>query len=74
MLGGATLIAYGAGMSAMLVAITGLVALGRDRLLRRLSASTGRVQRVAGGLLALAGVVQIAYYLLWLGGWGTLTG
>lgn len=42
--------------------------------LQRLSSSTGSVQRVAGALLALAGVVQITYYLFWLGGWHALAG
>jgi cytochrome c-type biogenesis protein len=73
-LGGATLLAYATGMSATMVAITGLAALGRGQLLRRLSTATGSIQRVAGALLALAGVVQIAYYLFWLGGWQVLAG
>lgn len=71
---GATLLAYAAGMSAAMIAVTGLAALGRDRLLGLLSASTGRVQRIAGALLALAGVVQILYYLFRLGGWAALAG
>jgi cytochrome c-type biogenesis protein len=64
----ATLVAYAAGMSAMMVAVTGLAALGRGQVLRRLSASTGRVQRVAGGLLVVAGVSQVVYWYVWLGG------
>jgi cytochrome c-type biogenesis protein len=71
--GAATLVAYAAGMSAMMIAVTGLAAVGRDQVIRRLSASTGRLQRGAGVLLALAGVTQILYYLFWLGGWASLT-
>lgn len=54
-----TLGAYAAGMVAMMLLVTGLSALGRDRLLRALSRSTGRLSQVAGALLALAGVAQI---------------
>lgn len=70
--GAATLVAYAAGMSAMMIAVTGLAAVGRDQVIRRLSASTGRLQRVAGVLLAVAGVTQVLYYLFWLGGWASL--
>jgi len=51
--------AYAAGMAAIMLLVTALSALGRDRALRMLSRSTGRVSRVAGALLALAGVAQI---------------
>lgn len=73
-LGAATLLAYAGGMSAVLVAVTVLASLGRDRLLRVLSRSTGRVERVAGVLLALAGAVQVGLYLFWLGGLAALAG
>jgi cytochrome c-type biogenesis protein len=67
-LGAATLMAYAGGMSVMMIGVTGLASVGRDQVLRRLSASTGRIQRVAGGLLVLAGVAQVVYWLYWLGG------
>jgi len=63
-----TLGAYAGGMGAMMVGVTGLAAVGRDQVLRRLSASTGRIQRVAGGLLVVAGIAQIVWWLFWLGG------
>lgn len=58
----ATLGAYAAGMAVVMLAVTGLSALGRDAVLRRLTRSTGRVTRVAGVLLALAGIAQIYLY------------
>lgn len=73
-LAAATLLSYGAGMGAMMVAVTGAAALGREQVVRRLSASTGRLERAAGVLLALAGVTQVLYYLFWLGGWAALAG
>jgi cytochrome c-type biogenesis protein len=72
-LGAATLAAYAAGMAAMMVAVTGFAAFGRDQVLGRLSASTGRIQRVAGTLLVLAGVTQVVYYLCWLDGLAQLS-
>jgi cytochrome c-type biogenesis protein len=54
-----TLGAYAAGMVAMMLVVTALSALGRDRLLRVLSRSTGTLSRASGALLALAGVAQI---------------
>lgn len=51
--------AYAAGMVVVMVFVTGLSALGREQTLKLLSRSTGRLSRVAGGLLALAGVAQI---------------
>jgi len=59
----ATFAAYAAGMSVLMIAVTLLSALGRDALLRRLSASTGRVTRLAGAVLIVAGVVQIYFFL-----------
>lgn len=64
----ATLGAYAGGMSLLMVGVTALAALGRDGVLRRLSANTGRVTRVAGALLVLAGVVQTLVYLFYFGG------
>lgn len=67
---GAVLIfaAYAGGMAVLMILLTTLVAVGRDGLVNRLSANTGRVTRVAGGLLVLAGVAQIYVYLFRFGG------
>ena len=65
-----TLGAYAAGMATLMVAVTLVSAVGRAGLLRALSRNTGRVSRVAGALLALAGVAQIYLFVFdfdWLG-------
>jgi cytochrome c-type biogenesis protein len=62
--------AYAAGMATLMIAVTLLSAVGRAGLLRTLSRNTGRVSRVAGALLALAGVAQIYLFVFdfdWLG-------
>jgi cytochrome c-type biogenesis protein len=62
--------AYAAGMATLMVAVTLLSAVGRAGLLRTLSRNTGRVSRIAGSLLALAGVAQIYLFVFdfdWLG-------
>jgi cytochrome c-type biogenesis protein len=67
----ATLGAYAAGMSLLMVAVTVASALGRDALLRRLP-DPGRVSRAAGALLALAGVAQIYLFVFAFDGLATL--
>ncbi|WP_435194460.1 cytochrome c biogenesis CcdA family protein [Natronomonas sp. EA1] len=67
----AVLGAYAAGMVSLMLGVTFLSALGRDSLLRLLSRESGRVTRVAGALLALAGLAQIYLYVFdfdYLGG------
>lgn len=64
--------AYAAGMSLLMLAVTLLAALGRAAILRRLSASTGRLTRVAGVVLVLAGLVQLYYFLFVFDGLATL--
>ena len=59
--------AYAAGMAALMLLVTGLVAAGHDRLLRRLSGRNDLVGRAAGGLLVAAGLAQIGFYLVWTG-------
>jgi cytochrome c-type biogenesis protein len=54
---------YAAGMATLMVAVTLLAAVGRAGLLHTLSRNTGRVSRVAGALLALAGVAQIYLFV-----------
>jgi cytochrome c-type biogenesis protein len=69
-----TLGAYAAGTSVPMVGVTLLSALGRDTLLRRLSANTGRLSRAAGVVLAVAGAVQLYYYLVVFDGLAHLVG
>jgi len=64
----ATLGAYAAGMSLLMIAVTALSALGKGTVLRRLSRNTGLVARVAGVLLVAAGAVQIYLFLFRFGG------
>lgn len=59
----ATFAAYAAGMSVLMILLTGLTAVGRDQVHRRLSRNTRLINRVAGGVLALAGVYQIYLFL-----------
>lgn len=67
-----TLLAYALGMSVVMIAITAGAALGRDLLVRRLAAQTGRIQRVAGALLIVAGFAQVYFFLFWYDGLATL--
>jgi cytochrome c-type biogenesis protein len=54
--------AYAAGMSAVLVVVTGVSAVGSSSLVSALAGHTERIYRVAGGLLALAGAAELYYY------------
>lgn len=67
-LGAATLGAYAAGMSTVMVGITVAAGLGREAILRRISRETGRIERIAGGLLVLAGIAQLYFFLFRFGG------
>lgn len=62
-MGALTLIAYAAGMSVLMVALTVLAGLGRSTILRRFSRQTGRISRAAGVLLIGAGLLQIYLFL-----------
>jgi len=55
--------AYAAGMVVLLVGVTVLTALGKDTILRRITANTRLVTRLAGGALVVAGIVQIYWFL-----------
>ncbi|ARS91339.1 cytochrome c biogenesis CcdA family protein [Natrarchaeobaculum aegyptiacum] len=71
--GGATIAlltvgAYAAGMATMLVAVTAVIALGRDSLLRRAVPRGPLLERAAGALLIAAGVVQLYLFLFPYGG------
>jgi cytochrome c-type biogenesis protein len=51
-----------------MVGVTVAASLGRDVLVRRLAARAGLIQRVAGGLLIVAGVYQLYLFLFEFGG------
>jgi cytochrome c-type biogenesis protein len=55
--------AYAAGMSLLMMGLTILAALGRDTALTWFSGRTELIYRAAGGLLILAGIVQIYFFL-----------
>ena len=59
----ASLGSYLLGMSLLMVGLTLATALGRDALVRTLHPDIERLPRIAGVLLALAGVVQIYLFL-----------
>lgn len=61
--GVATLAAYAGGMSALMVAVTLLSALGRDAVLGRIPRLAGRTSRVAGVVVVLAGLLQIYFFV-----------
>jgi len=46
-----------------MIGVTALAGLGREALLRRLSRHAGRIERVAGVLLAVAGLAQLYLFL-----------
>lgn len=56
--------AYAAGMVVLMVAVTLLTALGKGAIVRRLSTNSQRVTRVAGVVLAGAGVVQLYFFVV----------
>lgn len=55
---------YAAGTMSLLVVVTLLTALGRDLLVRQLAAGSERIRQVAGGVLVLAGLVQLYYFFV----------
>lgn len=55
--------AYALGMSVLMVGVTLASAVGRAGALRVVTRNTGRINRTAGALLALAGVAQIYLYV-----------
>ncbi len=63
LLGGATVfVAYAAGMSLVLTAITVTMAFGKDRLVRFVRGSARYVSRISGGILIVAGLFIIWYW------------
>ncbi len=63
-----TFVAYGAGMSSLLLGITIVVAIGRQSLLSRLRAAMRYVNRVSGAILLMAGS-----YIVWFW-WTNISG
>lgn len=55
-------VAYGLGMSVVLLGITVVLALGKSSLVQRLRHSGGSINRVAGGLLVLAGLFIVWFW------------
>lgn len=70
----ASLGSYLLGMSLLMVGLTLATALGRDALVRALTPDLDRLPRVAGLLLALAGVVQVYLFLFRYDGLALLFG
>lgn len=66
--------AYTAGMCSLLVSVTILTAIGRGSLLRRIAPEGGRLKRLAGGLLVVAGTAQLYLFLVTYGGVQRLVG
>lgn len=56
--------AYAAGMVSLLVAVTLATALGKDALVRRVTTRSQTVTRVAGGVLVVAGIVQLYFFFV----------
>jgi len=67
-LAAAMFVAYALGMVLLMFLVTGLAALGRDTVLRSISRRSGLLSRVAGVVIAAAGVLQIYLYLFRFGG------
>jgi cytochrome c-type biogenesis protein len=66
--------AYAAGMSVLMIAVTVAAAVGRQALLRTLSANTRLISRLGGVVLVIAGIVQIYYFLFVFNGLSLLFG
>lgn len=63
---------YVVGMSALLIGLTVLSAIGRDAALRRLSRNVDRIRRLSGVLLMAAGIAQLYLFFFRYGGLGRL--
>ncbi len=64
--------AYAAGMSVLMLGVTLASALGKQALIGRLSMGSGRITRVAGVVLVIAGLVQIHFFIFEFNGLQTL--
>ncbi|MFB6301207.1 MAG: cytochrome c biogenesis CcdA family protein [Halobacteriales archaeon] len=63
-----TLGAYATGMVGLMIGVTLLSSLGRDRIIRHLTGSADRLSRIAGVLLVAAGIIQVYLFLFRYGG------
>lgn len=61
--GVATFLVYGLGMSVLLVAVTLALALGKHTLVNRLRRGSAHVNRIAGGILLLAGIYIVYFWI-----------
>lgn len=68
----ATLLAYAAGMSVLMIVVTALTALGRDTLVRTMSRRAGTITRASGALLVVAGLVQLYFFIFEFDGLATV--
>lgn len=69
-----TLSAYALGMVTLLVGVTVAAALGAERVTSLVGAASGRIDRVAGGLLVVAGAAQLYLFYFRFGGRALLVG
>jgi cytochrome c-type biogenesis protein len=69
--GVATFLVYGLGMSTLLLLVTLAVATGKQALVGRLRRSSQHVNRIAGGVLVLAGISIVVFWVSTLAGDGT---
>jgi cytochrome c-type biogenesis protein len=69
--GVATFVVYGLGMSALLLLVTFALALGKRAVVTWLRRSSRHVNRIAGGILVLAGTYIIVFWASTLAGGGT---
>jgi cytochrome c-type biogenesis protein len=69
--GTATFLVYGLGMSTLLLGVTLAIAFGKQALIGWLRRSSRHVDRVAGGVLVLAGLYIVGFWATTLAGDGT---
>ncbi|MEX2487511.1 MAG: cytochrome c biogenesis protein CcdA [Nitriliruptoraceae bacterium] len=58
-----TFLVYGAGMAVLLLAVTVAIAFGKQALIGHLRRASAHVGRVAGGILALAGIYIVVFWV-----------
>jgi cytochrome c-type biogenesis protein len=66
-----TFLVYGLGMSVLLLVVTLSLALGKHALVGRLRRGSAHVNRIAGGILVLAGTYIVFFWTVTLAGDGT---
>ena len=68
MVGVATILVYAGGMSLLLLCTTAIAALGYDSAVNRIDIHVGRLERLAGVMLIVAGIAQLYLFLFVFGG------